>query len=287
MNCPEVRTLLSAFYDGELADDLHAGVSEHLEQCADCAQELRGFERLSHISSTLNSPTLTENIWKRIETELDQALDVDPTPRLPLPASTRQPFSSPRLALLAAMVLVVAGLGWFAGKGRITTGHHDHFTAEFGHYLSEFHRDPDAAQQFLLAQYEHHPVAPEDAIERIGYRPVVADGVPTGYTIVSTIVMKMPCCTCVQCICKRSDGSTLVVYEHNDDDPRWFGDRPSITVNCDGQKCFLVELADSLAASWKRGDRYITLIGVRDVAEVAILVAWLGALPSHQNAIAN
>ncbi|MGD9853622.1 MAG: zf-HC2 domain-containing protein [Planctomycetaceae bacterium] len=276
MNCSEAKTLISAYYDGELADDLRARVSEHLDQCADCSQELRGFERLSWIAHTLSSPTPPKHLWKRIETELDQGLDVERSPRTQMDASTRRSLSLPRLFVLAATVLVAVGIGWFAWQGWFSTGHHDHFTAEFGHYLAEFRRDPAAAQQFLLAQYEHHSVAPNDAVERVGYRPIVADGVPPEYTIESTHVMKMPCCTCVQCVCQRSDGSVLVVYEHNDDDPRWFGNRPSITVNCDGTKCSLVELEDSIAASWKHVNRHITLIGIRDVAEVAKLVAWLG-----------
>lgn len=276
MNCSEVKTLLSAYYDGELPDALRARVSEHLDHCADCSQELRGFERLSRIAGTLSSPTPPEHLWKRIETELDQGLDVERSPRTQMDASTRRSLSLPRSFILAATVLVAVGIGWFAWQGWFTTDHHDHFTAEFGHYLAEFRRDPAAAQQFLLAQYEHHRVEPEDAIERIGYRPVVADGVPPGFSIASTHVMKMPCCTCVQCVCQRSDGSALVIYEHNDDDPRWFGNRPSITVSCDGKKCSLVELEDSIAVSWKHGNRHITLIGIRDVAEVAKLVAWLG-----------
>jgi hypothetical protein len=276
MNCSQVKPLLSTYYDGELADDLRVHVSKHLNQCADCSHELRGFECLSRITSMLTSPTPPEHLWRRIESELGESHDGDLSPRSQIPSSALLSFSPSRRAVLAATVFIAVGIGWFAWHEWFTVGHRDHFTAEFAHYLSEFRRDPDAAQQFLLAQYEHHPVAPEDAIERIGYRPVIADGVPPGYTVESTLVMKMPCCTCVQCVCRRSDGSALVVYEHNDDDPRWFGDRPSITVSCDGQKCSLVQLDDSLAASWKRGKRYITLIGIRDVAEVAKLVAWLG-----------
>ncbi|GIX05101.1 MAG: hypothetical protein KatS3mg114_0970 [Planctomycetaceae bacterium] len=276
MNCSQAKPLLSAYYDGELADDLRARVSKHLDECADCSHELRGFECLSRIASTLTSPTPPEHLWKRIESQLDESHDGAPSPRSQLDSSISRSFSLPRRAVLAAAIIVAVGIGWFAWQGSFTTGHHDHFTAAFGRYLSEFRRDPDAAQQFLLGQYEHYRVEPEDAVNRVGYRPVVADGVPPEYTVESTFVVKMPCCTCVQCVCRRSDGSALVVYEHNDDDPRWFGNQPSITVNCDGQKCSLVELDDSLAASWKRGKRYITLIGIRDVAEVAKLVAWLG-----------
>jgi hypothetical protein len=36
-----------------------------------------------------------------------------------------------------------------------------------------------------------------------------------------------------------------------------------------------VELNDSTAVSWKHGDRYVTLIGVKTLSEVDRIVAWL------------
>ena len=36
-----------------------------------------------------------------------------------------------------------------------------------------------------------------------------------------------------------------------------------------------VELDEQVAASWTHGSRHITLIGVRDVAEVSQMMAWL------------
>jgi hypothetical protein len=176
---------------------------------------------------------------------------------------------------MVATVLIAVGAGWFILRHGLHSEHHNHFTAEFGQYLSEFRRDPDAAQQFLLSKYENHRVDPEQATKLVGYRPVIAGGVPPEYKLASTFVMKMPCCTCVQSLCQRSDGSTLAIFEHNDKTPQWFGDRPSITVNCHGRGCSLVELDGSTAVSWKQGDRYITLIGIKTLSEVDRIVAWL------------
>ena len=80
----------------------------------------------------------------------------------------------------------------------------------------------------------------------------------------------------MQSFCRRGDGSTLVIFEHDDEETtEWFGGRPEITTSCNGERCCLVELDDRIAASWKRGKRHMTLIGVQDVAEVNQMVAWL------------
>jgi hypothetical protein len=271
MNCSEVQELLSAYHDGELADDMRSRVSEHLGQCSDCAQRLAGFENLSVITGLLSTPTPPTHIWSQLEQQLDQ----QPTIR---PATLVRGWSFPvssRFAL-AATILIAVGIGWFSYQNWFVPGEHRQFAAEFGHYLEEFRRDPDAAQHILLTKYRGQAVDVDQAIQQVGYRPAVADGLPDGYTVGSTYVMKMPCCTCVQTDCKREDGTTLAIFEHDDEAmTQWFGDRPGITASCHDRQCCLVELDDQIAASWKRGTRHITLIGVRDIAEVDQMVAWM------------
>lgn len=229
------------------------------------------FERLSSMANALGTPVPPEQIWSQLEQQLDQ----QPSAGQPATESVHWARTWSLLAL-AATVLVAAGIAWSTYHSRFTHGEHDQFTADFGQYLEEFRRDPDAAQQILLAKYEHQLVDPDQAIARVGYRPVVASGLPQGYTLTSTHVMTMPCCTCVQSICKRSDGSTLAVFEHDDEETtEWFGDRPDIMARCNDVQCSLVQLDEQIAASWKHGTRHITLIGVRDVGEVSQMVAWL------------
>jgi hypothetical protein len=54
----------------------------------------------------------------------------------------------------------------------------------------------------------------------------------------------------------------------------WLGDRPAGSVSCNGTPCSLIELDDRLAASWQRGERRFTAVGLHDVAELTNLVAW-------------
>ena len=113
------------------------------------------------------------------------------------------------------------------------------------------------------------------AVQLVGYRPAVSEGLPEGYTLASTSVLTMPCCRCVKSVCKRQDESTLVLFEHDDEKAEWFGQRPSSIATCGGKECCLVELDSSLAATWKRGSRSVTAVGIRDKAEVDLLVNWL------------
>ena len=143
------------------------------------------------------------------------------------------------------------------------------------HYVKTLDVDPDRAEQFLLDKYDGRTVDPEDAIQLVGYRPAVASGLPDEYTLASTSVMKMPCCTCVKAVCKRKDGSTLVLFEHDDEKTDWFGKRQSNLTTCGDTQCCLVNLDSSIAATWKRGSRWVTAVGVRDANEVSELVTWL------------
>jgi anti-sigma factor RsiW len=139
MNCPDIKNLLSAYLDGELADELRADVSAHLERCPDCTHEFQGFEKLSRMASTLQSAVPPEHLWKRIETELDQSLDADRSRRQPMAWAARWFVASPRW-MTAAALLVAIGISWFAYQAWTPQGKHEQFTADFSHYLTEFRR---------------------------------------------------------------------------------------------------------------------------------------------------
>lgn len=275
MNCNEVKNLLSAYCDSELRGELHDQVRQHVEGCADCRNELNGFDRLSQLASSATVLPPSSELWMQIANGLDS--DKAPT-------TTSRPLTSPRSAtswstrrwaVLAATVLVAVSVGVVGYRLLFPSGEHHQFLAVFGEYLDRFNSDPHDAELFLLSQYQHQSVQPAVAVDRVGYRPIVADGLPDGYSLVSTHVMKMPCCICVQCLCERADGTMLAIFEHDDEEPDWFGSRPTVNVICQSKKCALVELPRSIAASWKSGERHVTIIGAKDLTEVHNLVAWL------------
>ena len=273
MDCSEVKQLLSAYYDDELSSEKRASVDEHLSGCNDCTRELESFRNLSAMADRLSHPEAPIQIWSQLSERLSAERKAE-SQQLNRWSWIKWTGTRAAPVGVAVAVAILIAVVWFGSRPPKAHNGDAEFAAVFDQYLKEFRRSDQAAQQFLLAKYEHQAVAAEQAIDAVGYRPAVADGLPAEYAMETTYVMKMPCCTCVQCQCHRSDGTAIAVFEHNDDEPHWFGDRPHTEVVCSGTTCTLVELDENIAASWKRGDRYMTVIGLRDKAEVDRLVAW-------------
>jgi hypothetical protein len=283
MNCAVVRTQLSAYHDGELAPVVQNAVAEHVKGCSECAAALAGFRTLSDLSDQLTHPTPPDQ-WAVIEKELvatsirsqTAMADVVPFSRKGIQPlrPARSSFRSWR-ALAAAVLLAVGLIGsaYFSGlwKGG---GHDDHLAVNFDAFLNQFTQNPQAAQQILLADYSGRKVDLPTATTLVGFQPAVARSLPPTYSVEAVYVLNMPCCKCPQVICRRDGGGAIVVFEHDVDQPVWFGDRPSIQTHCSGRPTRIVEVdRDLLAATWPSNNRNLTVIGARDVEEVALIVA--------------
>lgn len=270
MNCLEVKELLSAYYDEELNGDIRTQVAAHVATCEDCTRRLAEFKSYGDAFAMLPQPKVPEGGWDEIAGLVDGVDGV----RL---ADRQRPFwRSPAVLSLAASVLLLLGIGmWMRGHSDHADSHHAEFVATMDRYLTTLATDPAQAEAFLLSQYDGQTVQPEDAIKLVGYRPAVASGLPDNYTLTLTSVMKMPCCTCVKAVCKRQDGSTLVLFEHDDEETEWFGHRESNLAMCGDKECCLVDLDSSIAATWRQGSRWVTAVRARDEDEVSELVTWL------------
>ena len=196
--------------------------------------------------SQASIPAKPSDLWHRIETELAEVDEPSTLTRSFIVWIRESPLGV-GLVSMAASVLVLLGAGlWYGGRsghdmagGRATALHggdrHSHdgemsaeHLAESAHmadfagvmddYLRKLPIDSDAAEQMLLSKYNGEKVDSDGAVNLVGYRPIVSSGLPDGYTLASTSVLKMPCCTCVKAFCKRSDGSTLVLFEHDDEE---------------------------------------------------------------------
>lgn len=275
MNCAEVMELLSDYYDGELELSQNGRMQDHLAGCPVCTARLSEFKQLSAFVSHVPDIQI-EPDWLKLEAELCSATGAIESRSVQLKRRWNMHDKHVWLAGAAVAVLLLILATWvFLPKHSHMSEHHQ-FTSEFGRYLEEFERDPESAQAILLELYEHDRIAANEVSERLGYRPATSKGLPEGYTPVSMQVLNMPCCTCVQTICRRSDGSTIALFEHDDEGTNeWFGDRPSTMESCSNKECQLVNLNDKLAATWKRGSRYITLIGVQDKSEIDTFINWL------------
>lgn len=273
MKCFKIQEKLSEYHDGELSGAVHDLVAAHLADCPSCAAQLAELERYSEAFRQLSPPEVPPSLWAGIAAELDrESVQLSPA------ASGSDRVVRPRLTAgrwtLAATILLVLGLGfWMTRQG----GHADHsaeFVQTMDRYWSTLASDPDRAEQMLLDKYDGQSIEPEGAVGLVGYRPAIASGLPDQYTLASTSVLRMPCCTCVKAVCKRRDGSTLVLFEHDEDDSQWFGHRQSHTAVCGDTQCCLVDLDTSIAATWRRGSRWVTAVGVHGTDEVGELVSW-------------
>jgi hypothetical protein len=272
MKCSEVRELISAHFDDELPPDVSTEVAKHLAYYLPCATELNGIRKLSELNKNLPTPAPPSGFWHSIREQLDEPIRI-----------TKSTWSFNRQTIactVAALVLIAAGLFWFGPHLGRQHEHDAEFAAVFHRYLEEFHDSPLAAQDVFSAKYDGQMVKVNEATKLVGYRPAVADRMPRGYQIISTHVWKMPCCICVQCLCKREDGSTFAIFEHDEDEPEWFGERPRIDARFSGKSCQLVQLNGRLAVSWKLSNRYLTIIGAKDLREINDLVNTLSGSAS-------
>lgn len=277
MNCLQIQEALSAFCDDELTDEMRSRVSKHLGRCPDCTGELTAFEKVSEIARTLDSPVPPDHLWSNLEKELDcQTVGIQPASGKSLIAHRRPVKNATSLTLrrwaLAATVLIAVGMGWLVYQ-RLTQHGHDSLAVDFSHYLEEFAESPGNAQQILLAKYDGRPITFQEANNVLGYEPLAAKGLPPGYSVDQVYLLKMPCCTCAQVVCKNSAGDSIAIFEHDIEQPVWFGDRPAIECTCEGVPTGVTQIGDRLAATWKEGARYVTIVGASDLGDVTGFVA--------------
>lgn len=270
MNCSEIQERLSEFHDSELPPNEAAQFAAHLADCTSCAEELASFDQLSGLSRRLTDPPVPAEMWD----ELRLKLDTSNKPRTVIP-QIFPAFVLTRRFALAASMLVVVGIGVFTFLH--SHSEHDHLAMNFAHYLEEFDESPDNAQQILLAKYNGQPITLEEATNVLGYEPLAAKGLPPGCSLDKAYLLNMPCCTCAQVVCKNEAGQSIAIFEHDIDQPVWFGDNPSVECLCHEIPTNVVQVGDRLAASWKEGQRYVTVIGAKDLDEVTDFVAHLSA----------
>ncbi len=267
MNCAEVQERFSSFHDNQLSQDEAALVATHMTNCSSCAEELVSFQRLSGLARRLTDPPAPAHMWEELQEKLES--HVKPSPDF---SRIFQYYVSARHLALAATILVAVGMGAVAYQAWFSPGY-DHLAVNFAQYLQEFPERPDDAQQILLAKFDGRSITLAEATKILGYEPIAAKGLPPGYSLEEVHLLNMPCCTCTQVICTNKAGESIAIFEHAIDQPVWFGDRPTVECLCHDTPTSVRRVGDRLAATWKEGERYITIIGATDLNEVSDFVA--------------
>jgi len=268
MKCVEIEKLLSPFHDGELSEEVRASVDAHLDDCTDCAQTIAAMRSMSHLVAHSPVPDAPDELWTSLEEQLDSTEAMTPA-RLPV----YRHILRLNTALVAALVLVAVGVGIRVFRGFHVHEHTmNHAAMDFERYWSAFRMGSDQGQRLLASQFETRLVDVADVEERLQYRPVVANGPPPGFQLDATYLVKMPCCTCVETVCRGENGQMLLVLEHTAEQAVCFGNRSAVSCPCGGKQTQMIQLENALAATWPVGNRSVTVIGVQDMDQLAEVV---------------
>jgi Putative zinc-finger len=269
MKCSEVRHHLSAYFDGELATQSRGAVRTHLETCPDCSAGLSRLRRLSGLAKELPDPA-PGDMWSVIERQLveDKVLPAE-RPVIPIRYGRfTWRWAANIAAVAAALVIGVYLLSDRSGKPIAQP----EMALNLAQYVDEFRIDPERAQNTLLKQYVGKPVQAENAFKLVNYKPLAPAELPGGLVRTAMYEVEMPCCKCIQCVYRRADGGSLAVFEHAGDEPPCFGKKCTMNANCGDKEACLVECEGQLVVSWKEGERFITLVGVKDQEEADRLI---------------
>lgn len=273
MTCQEARDRLSAFHDGEVSPPERDALAEHVRHCEECRHHLHDLQQLSALAAGIARPVPPPNLWEAIEASLNeqQPRSIAPGRNRQLRERLRNPFVRWVGMALAASALVAA---WIGFKNGDTTRHERQVASVVGDVCEACAVGGSVRKPLLPEVVQFASAGDAKVVKLVGYRPLVADGLPEGYSVTATAVVKTPACTCVQCSCRRSDGTSLTIIEHDAHGKTWFGKRPVSTCMCGGTACQVADVDGARVATWTAGDRALTVIGVRDTPELERLVAW-------------
>ena len=263
MNCEQVIPLLSAFYDGELPHDQAEEVVEHLSHCTSCPAQLESHEALSGLVRKSPAPKPPAGLVRSVQRAV--ARDAVASPNL----------VQRRLWLAAAvsvtMLLIAVGI-WQSWVAKPTTHDHRLMITSLNRFLDAYISGNAEAKWILAKQFQGKVVDLEGASNFLRRRTIAAPTLLAKHQVEERFAIKMPCCDCVQTNYSCQGQTTFVLFEHTEEQGDWFGSRPQVRTECAGKSCCLVEVGKQLVATWPVDHGFVTVVGVKDVAELAALV---------------
>lgn len=295
MNCDQVKSILSCYYDCECVDENVSLVEQHLSNCSDCREELASFEGLSDLfSRSLLSDHAGSQVvpnWEAVSAKL--SVDSSEKTTVLTDDSAWWGGIGPRrmaigfgLALAASLLLLVIPrkVDSPKGDGELAPGE---IAIDYSTLLGQFAGQPALALQSLGEKFDGREVSANDFEEMIGYRPRIATSLPSGMRLVSTKVLRLPecmcedgkctCapgkCNCAAALCQRQDGSELLVIEHCESKGVTFGSMSARPVGDSNHALQLMGQGAELIASWATGSRRYTAVGLKDDSEAMQLAS--------------
>ena len=268
MNCEQAIPLLSAFHDGELDAGQRDAVLTHLSSCGSCQARLDAIRSMSELAAQLPAAKPPPDLVDKVERAL---------------ADKRKPSLGERQArrrILAMLVLgaaaMVVGLAvWPFLSG--DTHHHEEMVRVFGQFLDAYEQGRAHADEILPQHYDGKLVDRATASAALKRSSLAKPTILGNHMVEKRYLLKMPCCDCVQTVYVCQGRKSLVIFEHEKEQPEWFRNRPLRRTECEGKPCCVVELKENLAVTWRVDSRQVTAVGVHDLTELAKLMVELSA----------
>lgn len=266
LNCQEVQAELSAYHDGEVSETRRKEIETHLLLCSDCNSQLQMFQQLSVMVTKL-PPVEAPDRWNK--------LAESPVRNIIRPETPSHGFRRKAIRYVSAALSIAFCVGILVWL--IPRDHHQHdVSVAFGAYLDEFANNPESADRLLTQSYRGTSVSFQEAVDSLGYRPVMVDHMPPGYSLVQAQLLRMPCCECLQATFSRNDGRVICVFEHDRNQSDWLKGRPVVSTQCDNTTCRMTQVDGHLAATWERGQRLVTVVGLQSIQELSLFVTHFG-----------
>jgi hypothetical protein len=172
------------------------------------------------------------------------------------------------------MASAAAALGglliWQTAAGPLSQ--HAEMVQVFDQFIDAYDKGQTNAVDLLANRYGGMLVNEAEASSALGRETVAQPIVLSNHQVARRYLLMNPYRDCVQTIYGSNGKTTLVVFEHEQEELEWFDKRAVIRAECKGTACSLVQLKNGLAASWRVDTGYVTVMGIRDREELGQLV---------------
>ena len=290
MKCSDVCQRLSEYFDGEVPRAMKTAIAEHLAECQSCADELAAFGRLQQlVQSPVTLPS--HPTWQQYN-----EWTANPKPAAHRPRLIRGWLATAAvlaLVLLSALPLAISRL-----RGR---GEHSTVSIDYREVLNVPSPEPSQIYQSLVQRFGNRtggegPEATSDA-SLPSYTPNTWRTLPNGIRLISNELLTLPQCKCAggQCrcgpqgcncaasLCRRPNGSDLLIVEHCATQEVTFGPLKWQHANRDRVPIDMAATQGLLIATWISDHRRLTAIGVDNLDEAQTMSSHWSSKPRSLN----
>ncbi|MEZ6080199.1 MAG: zf-HC2 domain-containing protein [Pirellulaceae bacterium] len=297
MNCQQVCDQLSSYFDGELEAGSQAEMQQHFRQCNSCSDELASYQALRELLqlSVSKASLVALPSWESIAARLDQTDEA--APQLASSMANHWKAAAGIVCAIAASVVFFASL---RGTLQHDAASHNHSTLKqagaatmnLQPVLALFAQSPELAVALLTDKFATKSLSITELDSSFGRPTLVGSlagsgSLPSNAKVVSSQLLSFPFCSCPEgacncgpngcncaaSVCQRPDGSRFLVLEHCKSQDVSFGDLPTQLVSRGDLHLQQATSHGTQAVSWERETGCMTVIGLRDVAEIGTLLA--------------